>query len=236
MDLLINNLPQYGHALLTTLSLMFLGLAWGFFMAVPIALIAIEAPRPFKLLALIHTTFFRGTPLLVQVFMIYYGLGQVSVVRNTFLWIAFKEPFFCAVLALALNTSAYTASIIKGAILSVPKGEIEAGAAFGLHRSNLYRYIIFPYALRLFLPAYGSEIITIMKATSLAATITLLDLTSLAKLIMSRTFRPFESFIITASIYIAITFVLTRIIKLVEKLISQEGKIDRLNRAHEAQF
>jgi octopine/nopaline transport system permease protein len=215
---------------------MILGLVGGFFLAAPIALISVEAPRPFKLGALIYTTFFRGTPLLVQVFMIYYGLGQVWVIRHTFLWAAFKEPFFCAILALALNTSAYTANIIKGAIQSVPKGEIEAGAAFGLNRAKLYRYIILPYALRLFLPAYGSEVIIIMKATSLAATITLLDLTSLAKLIMSRTFRPFESFIITASIYIAITFVLTRILKLIERTISHEDKIDRLNRAPEGQF
>jgi octopine/nopaline transport system permease protein len=195
-------------------------LAWGLALAVPMGILAVEGPRWVKALAAVHMTFFRGTPLLAQIFLIYFGCGQASIVRDTFLWAAFKNPFFCAVLALALNTSAYTASIIKGAVLSVPKPEIEAGEAFGLTRAKLYRHVIAPSALRLFMPAYGSEVIIIMKATSLASTVTMLDLTGLARNIMSRYFRPFEAFIITASIYILMTVALAKIFKIAERRLS----------------
>ncbi|MDR1656756.1 MAG: ABC transporter permease subunit [Deltaproteobacteria bacterium] len=224
MDIFIDNYRLYLQALVTTLSLMGAGLASGFILAVPIGLLAIEGPRPIRFLTTIHMTFFRGTPLLVQVFMIYYGLGQIDLVRHSFLWTVFKEPFFCAVLALALNTSAYTANIIKGAVLSVPKGEVEAGQAFGFSRLKLYSHIIAPSALRLFLPAYGSEVIIILKATSLASTITLLDLTGLAKNLMSRTFRPFETFFITALIYVTLVFILTRIFKIIESQATPKGE------------
>ncbi|MDR2455997.1 MAG: ABC transporter permease subunit [Deltaproteobacteria bacterium] len=220
MDLLLDNLPLYGRALLTTLSLMLCALACGLALAVPIGLASVEGPKWLRALTVIHMTFFRGTPLLAQIFIIYFGCGQAPIVRSTFLWTAFKDPFFCAVLALALNTSAYTANIIKGAVLSVPKSEIEAGTAFGLSRPRLYLSVIMPYALRLFMPAYGSEVIIIMKATSLASTVTMLDLTGLARNIMSRSFRPFEAFAITAAIYVFMALILTRIFKLVEKRLS----------------
>jgi His/Glu/Gln/Arg/opine family amino acid ABC transporter permease subunit len=217
MDILINNFPMYVSALGVTLSLMVCGLFFGMILALPIGLLSVEGPKPIRFLTTVHMTFFRGTPLLVQVFMIYYGFGQISLIRHTFLWAAFKEPFFCAVLALCLNTSAYTANIIRGAIQSVPKGEIEAGVAFGFSRLKLYSHIIFPTAFRLFLPAYGSEVIIIMKATSLASTITMIDLTGLANNLMSRTFRPFTAFIITAMFYVTMAFLLTRIFKFLER-------------------
>jgi His/Glu/Gln/Arg/opine family amino acid ABC transporter permease subunit len=224
LDLIADNLHLYGRALITTLSLMLASLACGMAAAVPIALAAVEGPKWARWATTVHMTFFRGTPLLAQIFLIYFGCGQAPIVRQTFLWTAFKDPFFCATLALALNTSAYTANIIKGAILSVPKSEIEAGLAFGLSRPRLYLSVILPYALRLFLPAYGSEVIIIMKATSLASTVTMLDLTGLARNIMSRTFRPFEAFAITAAIYVLMAFILTRLFKLVEKRLSIESK------------
>ena len=217
MDLILENLPLYGRALATTLSLMIASLACGLVLAAPIGVLSIEGPKWARALTAVHMTFFRGTPLLAQIFLIYFGCGQASIVRDTLLWSAFKSPFFCAVLALALNTSAYTANIIKGAVLSVPKSEVEAGKAFGLTRLQLYQSVIAPYALRLFMPAYGSEAIIIMKATSLASTVTMLDLTGLARNIMSRYFRPFEAFIITASIYVLMALILTRVFKVVER-------------------
>ena len=224
MDLLLDNLPLYARALRTTLSLMAAALAFGLAAAIPIGLAAVEGPRWLRALSTVHMTFFRGTPLLVQIFLIYFGCGRAPAIRQTFLWEAFKDPFFCAALALALNTSAYTASIVKGAILSVPRPEIEAGRAFGLSGWRLYRFVIAPAALRLFMPAYGSEAIIIMKATSLASTVTMLDLTGLARNIMSRTLRPFEAFAITAAIYVAMAFILTRLFKLVESRLSPEGR------------
>jgi His/Glu/Gln/Arg/opine family amino acid ABC transporter permease subunit len=220
MDLLFDNLPQYGRALLTTISLMGCALAWGMALALPIALAAVEGPAWLRALAAVHMTFFRGTPLLVQIFLIYFGLGQAGIVRDTFLWTAFKEPFFCAVLALALNTSAYTANIIKGAVLSVPAGEVEAARAFGLSKPSMYRRVVLPQAARIFLPAYGSECVIIMKATSLASTVTMMDLTGLARNLMGRTFRPFEAFAITAAIYVAMALMLTRLFRLVERRLS----------------
>jgi His/Glu/Gln/Arg/opine family amino acid ABC transporter permease subunit len=224
MDLLIDNIHLYGRALTVTLSLMLSGLLCGLALALPIGILSVEGPKPIRFFTNVHMTFFRGTPLLVQVFLIYFGLGQTDLVRHTFLWKVFKEPFFCAVLALAINTSAYTANIIRGAILSVPKGEIEAGQAFGLSTFKLYRLIILPFAFRLFLPAYSSEIIIIMKATSLASTITLLDLTGLARNIMSKTFRPFEAFIITALFYVTMAFILTRILGFLERRSSSKNR------------
>lgn len=224
MDLFFDNLPLYGQALATTLSLMLASLAAGMVLALPIGLAAVEGPKWLRALTTAHMTFFRGTPLLAQIFLIYFGCGQAHIIRSTFLWAAFKDPFFCAALALSLNTSAYTANIIKGAVLSVPKSEIEAGLAFGLTRTRLYLSVIIPHALRLFMPAYGSEVIIIMKATSLASTVTMLDLTGLARNVMSKSFRPFEAFAITAAIYILMAFILTRIFKLIE---------NRLNPARE---
>ena len=216
MDLLIDNFPELMGGLFVTIQLMLCALCCGMLIAMPAAIAWVEGPKPVRWLINFYATFFRGTPLLVQVFLIYYGLGQLPGMRESILWPLFKEPFFCAVLALSLNTSAYTANIIRGAIKAVPYGEIEAGRAFGMNRTELYRHIIMPQAFRLFLPAYGNEVIIILKATSLASTITLMDLTGVTNHIMTTTYRPFEIFIAAACIYISVTFVLTRIFRFLE--------------------
>lgn len=216
MDLVIDNFPAIMHGLLVTIQLMLCALSCGFLIALPTAVFWVEGPKPVRWIITFYTTFFRGTPLLVQIFLIYYGLGQLEGMRGSIFWPFFREPFFCAVLALSLNTSAYTANIIRGAIKSVPYGEIEAGRAYGMGQIKLYRYIILPQAFRLFLPAYGNEAIIILKSTSLASTITIMDLTGVTNHIMTTTYRPFEIFIAAACIYIAITFVLTRIFNKLE--------------------
>ncbi len=216
MELVFSSLPALFSGLFMTVQLMLCALAAGILLAVPAAVLWVEASRPVQLLVSFYATFFRGTPLLVQVFLIYYGLGQFEAVRESILWPVFRQPFFCAVLALSLNTSAYTANIIRGAIRAIPYGEIEAGRAFGMNRFMLYRHILMPQAFRLFLPAYSNEVIIILKATSLASTITLMDLTGAATNIVSNTYRPFEIFTAAALIYIAVTFIITRIFHLLE--------------------
>ena len=160
---------------------------------------------------------FRGSPLLVQIFLIYYGLGQFDAVRQSVLWPFLRRPWWCAILALALNTAAYGSEIIRGGLAAVPAGSIEAGRVAGMSRFTLYRRIILPLALRQALPAYGSEIIIMVKSTSLASIITLTELTGVARQIVSDSFRAIEVFICAGLIYLAINFLLTRAVLLLER-------------------
>jgi octopine/nopaline transport system permease protein len=160
---------------------------------------------------------FRGTPLLVQVFLIYYGLGQFRPSLQAWnLWWFFREPYWCAVLALTLNTAAYGSEIIRGGLQSVPHGQIEAARACGMSRVLMMRRIVFPIAVRQALPAYGNEIILMIKATSLASTITMMELTGIAHKLISQTFRAVEIFVVAGAIYLLLNFAITRIIQLVE--------------------
>ena len=133
------------------------------------------------------------------------------------MWPFFKEAYWCGILALTLNTGAYTAEIIRGGLQSVPYGQIESARAMGMSGILLYRRIILPIAFRQALPAYGNEMILMLKGTSLASTVTLLDLTGVAKHIISTTFRPVEVFIVAGSIYLLMTFIIHNFIKLLEK-------------------
>jgi polar amino acid transport system permease protein len=160
--------------------------------------------------------FFRGTPLLVQIFLVYYGLSQFETIRDGPLWPILREPYWCAIIAFSLNTAAYTAEIIRGGIQGVPHGEIEAARALGMSRLLVLRRIILPRAFRLALPAYGNEIILLLKASALASTITLLDLTGVARTIIARTYMPIELFAMAGAIYLVMTFFITRAIKALE--------------------
>jgi octopine/nopaline transport system permease protein len=156
---------------------------------------------------------FRGTPLLVQVFLIYYGLGQFRPTLQAWgLWWFFREAYWCALLALSLNTAAYASEIMRGAVLSVPHGQIEAGRAAGMGRFTLARRVVGPIALRQALPAYSNEIISMVKATSLASIITLAEVTFIAQKLISQTFRAVEIFVCAGSIYLILNIALTRAI------------------------
>ena len=160
---------------------------------------------------------FRGTPLLVQIFLIYYGLGQFPVVRQSLLWPVLRQPWWCALLALSLNTAAYGAEVIRGGLLAVPCGQIEAGYVCGMSRVRLYRRVILPLALRQALPAYGNEVIIMVKSTSLASVITLMEVTGIAKGIISETFRALPVFACAAVIYLAINFTIAGAVRLLER-------------------
>jgi octopine/nopaline transport system permease protein len=163
------------------------------------------------------TLLFRGSPLLIQIFIIYYGLGQFRWIRASWAWVYLREPFWCALLALTLCTAAYASEIFRGALQSVPRGAIEAGRVTGMSPALLLRRIVLPIAIRHALPAYGNEIIIIFKASSLASVVTLLDMTGIAYQIMSETFRPIAVFLCAGLLYIAVTLALSGALAAIER-------------------
>jgi len=215
-ELMAESIPRLLGGLPLTLQLVFLSLIIGFFVAIGMALARLSPYRVLSGFAYGYVFVFRGTPLLVQIFLIYYGLGQFEALRESFLWTFFREPFWCAILALTLNTGAYTSEIIRGGIQSVPFGQIEAARACGMSGTLLFRRIVFPIAIRQALPAYGNEIILMVKASSLASTITLLEVTGIARGIISQTFSPVEVFIVAGAIYLGINFLVTRALRHIE--------------------
>jgi octopine/nopaline transport system permease protein len=167
-------------------------------------------------IARLYVFVFRGTPLLVQIFIIYYGLSQFPVIRYSFLWPVLREPYWCAIIALTLNNAAYASEIIRGGLLSVPGGQIEAAKACGMSRFTCFRRIVMPLAIRQALPGYGNEMISMVKATSLASIITLMEVTGIAARLIAESYRAIEVFVIAGAIYLAINFVLTRVLMFAE--------------------
>ena len=217
IDLIINSFPKLLLASITTLKLLSVSLFIGLFIGLFFAILRIKNNLILGKLAYGYSYIFRGTPLLVQIFIIYYGFGQVKFIRESFLWIILKEPYWCAVIAFALNTGAYTSEILRSAFQTIKPGFIEAGKSLGVSSKIIFYKIQIPIAIRQSLPAYGNEIILMLKGTSLASTVTLMDLTGVAKYIISTTFKPIEVFIIAGSIYLFFTFIIHNIIKLLEK-------------------
>ena len=215
-SIIIDNLPLLFKGLGLTLQLLVISLVIGFVLSIPLAIMAASKNSWFRLPVKVFIYIFRGTPLLIQIFIIYYGLAQFEWLRESALWTIFKEAYWCAIIAFALNTAAYTAEIFRGAILQTPKGEIEASKACGMSRWDQYRHVILPSALRRSIPMYGNEVIFMLHATVLAGVITLVDLFGAAKIINSRHYAPFESFISAGLFYLVITFSIVFIFKLAE--------------------
>ncbi|MBP1871785.1 octopine/nopaline transport system permease protein [Ensifer adhaerens] len=199
-----------------TLLLAVNAIAFGAVLAVGIAVARFSVFAPLRWLAQAYVFVFRGTPLLVQLFIIYYGLSQFPAIRHSPLWPILREPYWCAVLALALNTAAYASEIVRGGLLSVPFGQIEAARACGMSRFMIFRRITLPLGVRQALPGYGNEMISMVKATSLASIITLMEVTGVAARIISESYRAIEVFVVAGAIYLTINFLLTRLVQLVE--------------------
>ncbi len=220
--------PKLLAAVPDTLILAASSLIIGFCCAVLVALMRLSANRAASSFAYGFVYIFRSTPLLVQIFLIYYGSGQFRGFFESFgAWYFLREPWFCAILALTLNTTAYASEIIRGGILSVPHGEVEAARACGMSRLLLFRRIIFPVAIRQALPGYGNEIILMVKSTSLASTITILEITGISKKIIAATWAPVEIFIIAGAIYLTINFLVTRAVQVLEIKLSPQLFRDR---------
>jgi len=215
-ELMIETFPKLLSGLNLTIQLVTTSLLIGFCLAIGLALLRLSNNTFLSFFAKTYVFYFRGTPLLVQIFLIYYGIAQFEIIRETFVWSFFKEAYWCGILALTLNTCAYSSEIIRGGIQSVPFGQIESAKSVGMSRFLLYRRIILPIAFRQALPAYGNEIILMVKATSLVSTITLMEVTGIARLIIAKTFSPVEIFIVAGLIYLTINFIVTRLINFCE--------------------
>ena len=221
LSVITDNLPRFASGAWVTVQLTTLSVLIGLVCAVPVALARLSPNPLLSWPAYGYMFYFRGTPLLVQIFLIYYGSGQfVSELRSIGLWQLFREPYFCAVLTLTLNTAAYTAEILRGAIQAVPFGEVEAGRAFGMSRTLILRRIILPKAFRLALPAYTNEVIFLFQATSLVSIITIMDLTGVGRAIIAETFRTFEVWIFVGLCYLVMSYAILYLLKCVEYRLS----------------
>jgi octopine/nopaline transport system permease protein len=216
-DLIISSFPKMINAAFITIQLLSLSLLIGLFIGLAAAILRLNKNIFINKLAYGYSYLFRGTPLLVQIYIIYFGLGNIEFIRSTFLWVFLKEPFWCAIIAFALNTGAYTSEILRSAFQTIKPGVIEAGKSLGISNRIIFYKIQIPIAIRQSLPAYGNEIILMLKGTSLASTVTIMDLTGVAKHIISTTFKPVEVFILAGSIYLFMTFIIHNVIKFLEK-------------------
>ena len=217
LSLMASSLPKLLSAAVITLKLLSASLIIGLFIGLLFAILRLNKNSIINRFAYAYSYVFRGTPLLVQIFIIYYGLGQIEYFRSTFLWVIFKEPYWCAIIAFALNTGAYTSEILRSAFQTIKPGIIEAGKSLGISNKIIFYKIQIPVAIRQSLPAYGNEIILMMKGTSLASTVTLMDITGVAKHIVSTTYKPLEIFITAGGIYLFMTFLIHNLIKYLEK-------------------
>lgn len=217
MEIILESLPRLLDGALLTVEITALSVAIGLAMAVPLALLRVSRNPLLWAPAYTYILYFRGTPLLVQIFLIYYGSGQFhDELEELGLWLFFREAYFCAVLSLTLNTAAYTAEILRGSIQAVPHGEVEAARACGMSGWLLYRRIVLPKAVRLALPAYSNEVVFLFQATSLVSIIALMDLTGVARVIAARSFAIYELYITAAAIYLVITYGILLVFRKVE--------------------
>ena len=218
MDLTIifDNFDIYLTGLKNTIILVSISLALGLLLAIPLAILQNYGNRTVQMPIRAFVYFFRGTPLLVQMFLIYYGFGQFDLIKESLLWPFFREAYLCALFAFTLNTSAYTTEILRGSIKATPYGEIEAAIAAGMSRFLMVRRIILPSAFRRALPAYSNEIIFMLHGSSLASVITIIDITGAARIINSRYYSPYEAFLTAAVLYMAITFLIVFLVKRLE--------------------
>ncbi|MCH2040666.1 MAG: ABC transporter permease [Saccharospirillaceae bacterium] len=214
-------LPKLMEGAWLTLELVFVSGLIGVFLAVPLALMRASENVWLRVLPVGYIFFFRGTPLLVQIFLIYYGASQFDVVKESWIWPILREPYWCAIIAFSLNTAAYSAELIRGAIQAIPKGEIEVSQALGMSKPTMIRRIILPRAFGIVFPAYGNELLLMLKGSALASTITLLDLTGMARTIIARTYTPLEMFFAAGMVYLIIAAVMIGCFKLLEHKINR---------------
>ncbi len=199
-----------------TILLLLISLPLGFVLALLFALARVSKITLLSRTIASYIFVIRGTPLLVQIYLIYFGLGSVKFIRESFLWYALKEPFWCGVIALTINTVAYGAEIFRGGIQSIEKSQVESGQSLGFGKFLLLRKIILPIAIRKVLPSYGNELILMVKATSLVSLTTYMEMTGIARKIMAKTFAPVEAFIAAGILYLFLNFLMIQFVKYLE--------------------
>ncbi|HEY9119848.1 MAG TPA: ABC transporter permease [Marinobacter sp.] len=219
-----STIMEYWGGMVTTVQLVFLSLILGLVLAVPLAIMRTSKNPLINGPIWFYTYIFRGTPLLIQLYIIYYGLAQIEGIQQTFWWDIFREAFYPALLAFTLNTAAYTTEIIRGAIVATPSGEIEAAKAYGMSWALRMRRIILPSAARRGVQAYSNEVIFMLHASAIASVVTLVDLTGAARNIYSRFYAPFDAFIFVALLYMALTFLLVFAFRKLENYLLQHQR------------
>ena len=212
---------------LLTLQLVGIAVVVGLFFAIPLGLARASRHWYIRAVPYSYIFFFRGTPLLLQLFLVYYGLSQFEVVRSSALWPYLREPYWCALLTMTLHTAAYIAEILRGAIQAVPPGEVEAARALGMSRRQALQHIILPRAIRIGLPAYGNEIILMLKASAVVYTVTLLDIMGVVRTLNARTYQYEMFFMIAGLMYLVITLVFTQLFKLLERWLKVDASRTR---------
>jgi arginine/ornithine transport system permease protein len=210
-------LPAFGDGIGVCLLLLAISVGTGFVLSLPLAIARVSRSPWLARPVWLFTYVIRGTPLLVQLFVVYYGLAQFEAVRDSLLWPLLREAWFCAWLAFALNTTAYTTEIVAGALKATSAGEVEAARAYGLDGWRLYRRILLPSALRRALPQYSNEVVGMMHATAIASTVTLVDVTRVARDLYANHLLPVEAFGMAAVIYFTLTFSLLGVFRLIER-------------------
>ena len=205
-----------------TLQVVSISTILGIFLAVAVALMRISGNRLMSLPAYYFVYLIRGTPLLLQLYFVYYGLSQFEAIRESILWPILKEPYWCGIITLTISTGAYSSEIIRGGILSVSKNYIEASEALGLSQIKTFMLITLPITVRQALPAYGNELILMVKASSLISIVTLMEITGIARTIISKTYAPVEIFLVAGSIYLVINFIIVMFVNLAERRLGIE--------------
>ena len=205
-----------------TLQVVSISTILGIFLAVAVALMRISGNRLMSLPAYYFVYLIRGTPLLLQLYFVYYGLSQFEAIRESILWPILKEPYWCGLITLTISTGAYSSEIIRGGILSVSKNYIEASGALGLSQIKTFMLITLPITVRQALPAYGNELILMVKASSLISIVTLMEITGIARTIISKTYAPVEIFLVAGSIYLVINFIIVMFVSLAERRLGIE--------------
>lgn len=217
LALVFSALPKMLMGIGLTFQLLILSAFLGLVLAIVLMLMRISGKWWLSWPAQVYIYVFRGTPILVQIFIVYYGFPQLEVIRESVLWPVFRDPFGCAVFALSLNTAAYVSEILRGGVQGVDRGVLEAGEALGLSKTQRFVYLTTPIATRLALPAYGNDIISLLKSTALASTITLMEMTGIARTIVAQTYAPYEIFISLAIVYMILTFLIQKLTARIER-------------------
>ena len=209
-----------------TIKLLVVAAVFGNLLAVPVALARVSHNPLLWIPSYLYILVMRGTPLLVQLYLIYYGFGSlfpgIPEIRNSVLWPYLREGFFYAALALIVNTAGYSGEILRGAIQAVPRGEIEAGRAFGMSKWVIFRRITLPRAIQISLPTFSGETILLLKATALASTVAITDVLGAAQRLRSEWLRDYPPLIAAAIVYVVLTFGITRVFYWVERRINRD--------------
>lgn len=216
IDLFLPAFKAIQHGIWLSLLITIAAFLLGQIVALPIALALTSLKKWLSYPASIYTFLVRGSPLLVQLFIVYYGLGQVEIIRESFLWPILKSALYCAIITIGLNSAAYTSEVIAGAIRQLPKGQMEAASALGLGKAAALWKVVFPQIYRSILPALGNELVLVMKGSTLASAVTVMEMTGAARVFVARTYAPFETFLIAGAIYLIIGAIFGSIVRSVE--------------------